>query len=189
MLKRTDYLALIEEIRNTEAKSLDEFIVKRLEPLRAENTNFIETLYKDLYYLTKDINKKNEGDLVVENGDLVIEDRSLKLSGYQSRLHSLSIWLHMEIVNKFVNESPNQLIEKMQNFQSNFLEKPNYTPEYKAQLDKIRLSLKKERKQNLNEKETFLKKLGHLDNWELKPNVAGIGINFNAIIDRFKKDK
>lgn len=188
MLKRTDYLSLIEEIRNTEAKSLDEFIVKRLEPLRAENSNFIETLYKDLYYLTKDINKKNEGDLVVENGDMVIEDGSLKLSGYQSRLHSLSIWLHMEIVNKFANESPNQFIEKIKKIQSNFLEKPNYTPEYKAQLDKIKRSLEKERKQNLNEKESVLSKLWHSDNFEFKPNIAGFGINFNEIINRFRKD-
>jgi hypothetical protein len=45
MLKRNDYLNLIEEIRNTDKKSLDEFIEKVLEPLRIENDNFIEILY------------------------------------------------------------------------------------------------------------------------------------------------
>ena len=50
MLKRTDYLDLIEEIRNTEKKSIDEYIDKVLEPLRSENEFFIETLYKDIRY-------------------------------------------------------------------------------------------------------------------------------------------
>lgn len=187
MLNRTDYLILIEEIRNTEAKSLDEFIIKRLEPLRLENPNFIETLYKDIYYLIKDIDKKGEGDLAIEKGDLVIEDGHIKLTGYQSRLHSLAIWLHMEMVKKFTENSPFQFIDKMENFQKNFVKKPNYTPEYKAQLDKIKRSLKKERKQNLNEKETFLEKILSIDNLELKPNIAGLGINLNEVINRFKK--
>lgn len=189
MLNRTGYLTLIEEIRNTEAKSLDEFIIKRLEPLRLENANFIETLYKDIYYLLEDIDKKGEGDLAIENGDLVIEDGGIKLTGYQSRLHSLSIWLHMEMVKKFSEDSPFQFIEKMENFQKNFVKKANYTPEYRAELDKIKRSLKKERKQNLNEKDTIWEKIWSSDNFELKPNIAGLGINLNEIINRFKKSK
>lgn len=189
MLRRTDYLDLIEEVRNTEVKTLDEFIVKKLEPLKAENNNFIETLYKDIYYLIKDIDKKGEGDLAIENGDLVIEDGGLQLTGYQSRLHSISIWLHMEMVTKFTQGTPIQFMEKMKNFEKNFLNKPNYTPEYKASLDKIKQSLKKERKQNLNEKETFWEKILDTDNLELKPNFAGLGINLNGLINRFRKDK
>ena len=87
MLKRDDYINLIEEIRNTDKKSLDEFIDKVLEPLRAKNENFIEVLYKDVHYLIKDIDKEGENDLAIENGDFVIEDGHLKLTGYQSRLH------------------------------------------------------------------------------------------------------
>ncbi len=180
MLKRTDYLELIEEIRNTEKKSIDEYVDKVLEPLMADNEYFIETLYKDIYYLIKDIDKQGEGDLGVENGDL-------KSTGYQSRLYNLSIWLHMEITKKFIEENPLKFIEKMENFETNFLEKPDYTPEYKAALDKIKRSLKKERKQNLGEKENLWEKVWDWDNLELKPNIYGIGLNFNNLIDKFKK--
>ncbi|ESU18995.1 hypothetical protein FCR2A7T_24070 [Flavobacterium cauense R2A-7] len=187
MLKRNDYLKLIEEIRNTEKKSIDEYIEKELEPLRQENENFIEILYKDIFYLISDIDKKGENDLVIENGSLVIEDGEIKLTGYQSRLHNLSIWLHLEIVKKFMDENPLTFLDKMKNFEENFLKKPNYTPEYKLQLEKIKKSLKKERIQNLGEKESFWNKILDVDNLELKPNIAGIGINFNEIYNKFKK--
>ena len=187
MLKRTDYLQLIEEIRNTEKKSIDEYIDKVLEPLRNENKYLIETLYKDVHYLIKDIDKRGENDLEIKNGDFVIEDGDLKLTGYQSRLHNLSIWLHLEMVKKFMEENPFQFVEKMENFELNFLEKPNYTPEYKTALDKIKRSLKKERKQNLGEKENLWDKVWDLENLELKPNIAGIGLNLNNLIEKFKK--
>lgn len=97
MLKRDDYIEIIEDIRNTEKKSLDEYINKVLEPLRSDNDLFIETLYKDICYLLNGIDKVGENDLAIENGALVIEDGGLKLTGYQSRLHNLCHWLHMEI--------------------------------------------------------------------------------------------
>jgi hypothetical protein len=187
MLKRDDYLKIIEEIRNTDKKSLDEFIEKELQPLRIENENFIEILYKDIYYLIKDIDKKGDNDLAIENGDLVIEDGDLKLTGYQSRLHNLSIWLHLEVCNKFIEKNPLTFVESMEDFEKNFLEKPNFTPEFKAKLDTIKESLKKERKLNTGEKENFWRKIFDSDNLELKPNIAGVGININGIINKFKK--
>lgn len=187
MLKREDYLNLIEEIRNIDMMSMHQYIQQILEPLRRKNVNFIEILYKDIHYLIKDIDKDGENDLVIENGDLVVEDGNLKLSGYQSRLHNLSNWLHMEVCNKLLNENPIKFVESMENFQKNFLEKPNYTPEYKAKLDKIKKSIMKERKMNLGEKESFWDKFLDYDILELKPNVAGIGINVNEIINKFKK--
>lgn len=187
MLKRDDYLSLIEEIRNTEKKSLDEYIEKVLEPLRTENANFTETLYKDVHYLIKDIDKPGENDLAIENGSMVIEDGDLKLTGYQSRLHNLSLWLHMEICRGFIEKDPFSFSDKMEKFETHFLNKPNYTPEYKAKLDKIKKSLKKERKQNLNEKENLWNKIFDWDNLELKPNIAGVGVNLNEIISKFRK--
>ncbi|WP_106791673.1 hypothetical protein [Aquimarina sp. Aq78] len=187
MLKRKDYLELIEEIRNTEKKSIDEYIESVLEPLRNENPNFIETLYKDIHYLLKDIDKEGENDLEIQNGDFVIEDSDLKLTGYQSRLHNLLIWLHMEMIKKLTESNPLEFVGKMENFEKKFLNKPNYTPEYKAALDKIRKSLKKERKLNLGEKENLWEKVWDLDNFELKPNIGGIGINLNNFLDKLRK--
>ncbi len=187
MLKRDEYLSIIEEIRNTDKKSIDEFIEKILEPIIKENDNFIEILYKDVYYLIKDIDKIGDNDLLIENGDLVIENSEIKLTGYQSRLHNLSIWLHMEISKKFMDKNPLTFVENMDNFEENFLNKPNYTLEYKTKLDKIKSSLKKERKLNLGEKENFWNKILDIDNLELKPNFAGIGLNLNEIINKFRK--
>lgn len=188
MLKRDEYLSIIEEIRNTDKKSLDEYIQKVLEPLRKENDNFIEILYKDIHYLIKDIDKPEENDLAIENGDFVIENGELKFTGYQSRLHNLSLWLHMEICRGFIEANPLNFVENMQNFQLNFLNKPNYTPEYKLKLDKIKKSLKKERKMNLGEEDNFWDKILDPDNFELKPNFIGLGINLNEIINKFRKD-
>jgi hypothetical protein len=187
MLKRDDYINIIEEIRNTDKKSLDEFIEKVIKPLQNENEDLIEILYKDIHYLIKDIDKKGDNDLVIENGDFVIENGDLKLTGYQSRLHNLSIWLHIEVCKKLTGANPLTFIEKMEAFEKNFLEKPNYTPEYKAKLDKIKKSLIKERKLNLGEKENFWNKIFDFDNLVLKPNIAGIGINGNNIINKFRK--
>ena len=186
MLKPDDYLNLIEEIRNTDAKSLDEYIDKVIIPLREENQTLLEKLYKDINYLIKDIDKKGENNLAIENGDFVIEDKGIKLTGYQSRLHSLSIWLHSEICKKFLNKSPTNFINKIESFENNYLNKPNFTPEYKAKLDKIKESLKKERKLNMGEKETFWSVVLDWENLELKPNFAGIGINLNNVINKIK---
>lgn len=148
--------------------------------MRQENENFIEILYKDIHYLIKDIDKAGENDLAIENGDL-------KLTGYQSRLHNLSIWLHMEVCKKIIENNPMTFVHNMENFEANFLNKPNYTPEYKLKLDKIKKSLKRERKMNLGEKENFWNKVLDFDNLELKSNIAGVGININELINRFKK--
>ncbi len=187
MLKPDDYLELIEEIRNTDIKSLDEYIEKVINPLRHENENFIEKLYKDIHYLIKDIDKKDENDLAIENGDFVIKNGSLKLTGYQSRLHNLSVWLHMEICRKLLEGNPFNFLNNMEIFERDYLNEPNYTPEYKAKLDSIKKSLKKERKLNLGQKESFWGKVWDLDNLELKPNIGGIGLNLNNFFDKFRK--
>lgn len=188
MLKSEDYLNLIEEIRNTDIKSLDEYIDKVIIPLKEENQNLLEKLYKDINYLLKNIDKKGENGLAFENGDFVIENGDFKLTGYQSRLFSLGIWLHSEICKKLINDSPHTFVDKMENFEDSYLNKPNYTPEYKAKLDKIKRSLKKERQLNLGEKESFWEKILDWDNLELKPNIAGVGLDLNNFIDKFTKE-
>lgn len=96
----------------------------------------MRTLYKDIHYLIKDIDKPGENDLEIKNGDIVIEDGDIKLTGYQSRLHNLAIWLNMEIAKKCIEDNPLTFIEAMENFEKN-LNKSNYTPEYKRRLNQI----------------------------------------------------
>ncbi|MDE5730932.1 MAG: hypothetical protein K2H81_05380 [Alistipes sp.] len=187
MLKRDDYIGIIEDIRNTEKRSLDEYINKVLEPLRSDNDLFIETLYKDICYLLNGIDKVGENDLAIENGDLAIEDGDLKLTGYQSRLHHLSIWLHSEICKKIIEKNPLSFCKKMEDFEKSFLGKFDYTPEYKAKLDKVKRSLKQERRQNLGLDNNFWNKILDMDNLELKPNIFGLGVNLNNVIKKFRK--
>ncbi len=189
MLKRDEYLLIIDNIRNVEKASLDEFIIKELIPLKKDNDFFIETLYKDINYILTDLDKPGDNDLAEENGDWVEEDGDLKLTGYQTRLHDILLWLHMEMVEKMTSsaEYPNQFIEKMENFEERFLNKQNYTPEYKIKLDIIKQSLKSERHQNTGGKISWFRRLLALDNLELKPNIAGFGINLKEVIKKFKK--
>lgn len=188
MLKPDDYINLIQEIRNTDIKSLDEYIEKVILPLREDNESIIEKLYKDIHYLLKNIDKEGENDLAIENGDIIIENGTIKLTGYQSRLHSLSYWLHSEICKKHLTDNPTNFISRMEDFENNYLNKPNYSPEYKKKLDRIKTSLKKERKMNLGEKESLWEKVNDIDNLELKPNIAGIGLNLNNFINKFRKE-
>jgi hypothetical protein len=189
MLKREDYLDLIQEIRNTEKISLDQYISDVLEPMQKQHPNFIEILYKDISYVLKGIDKKGGNDLMIEDGDFMIEDGDMKLSGYQTRLHDVCIWLHMQMVEKLAAKITygNELGDKLENFEESFLQKQSYTPEFRAKLDDIKRSLKKERELNTDERRSWFKKLADSDNFELKPNISGIGINLNQILNNFKK--
>jgi len=153
MLKREEYLTIIEEIRNTEKRAIDELINKKLMPLSKENSSFTETLYKDIHYLLDDIDKQGENDLKIEDGDIIIEDGDIALTGYQSRLHRISNWLHCEITTKEIEKNPIAFVEKINKSTPEYgcIPKYDYTPEYKSKLDLIKLSLKKEREQNLSE--------------------------------------
>lgn len=160
MIERGYYIGLIEEIRNIEKISIENFINEKLKPLMLEDDHFIETLYKDINYLLKDIDKKDENDLLVKNGDLVVENGEIQLTGYQSRLHLIANWLHMQMIEKFTTKNdPMSFVDKMKNFEEYYLNKQNYTPEYKEKLDKIKKSLTEERMQNLNKKPTFEKRI------------------------------
>lgn len=189
MLKRDDYIEIIEEIRNTEKFSFDEYIDKVLTPLTVDNNFFIETLYKDIFYIIDGLDEPGDNDLVIENGDFVVENGDFKLTGYQTRLHDVLTWLHMELIKKFSVETKlqNDLFKKIEDFEEHVLRKPNFTPEYKAKLDKVKQSLKKERGQNHYKKSSWLKKTLDPDNFELKPNIAGLGLNLNEIINKFRK--
>lgn len=162
MWTREDNITIINEIRNVERKGLDAYIDKRLIPLQKEYDFFIETLYKDIFYIINGIDEKGDNDLVLtENGDIAVEDDGeYKISGYQTRLHDVAVWLHQQVVQKMVEGFPDFLknfkgpedydyfSESMQAFERNVLYKKDYTPEYKKKLDKIKQSIRDERQRN-----------------------------------------
>jgi len=104
------------------------------------------------------------------------------------------MWLHQEMVQKFLNSNqPFQFSQSMERFEKNYLEKVDYTVEYKEKLDDIKRSILKERKQNYlkpkNKLSRILSQIFDLDNLELSPKVSGVGINIKRIIKRFKNNK
>ncbi|MCX7549166.1 hypothetical protein OS188_14510 [Xanthomarina sp. F1114] len=186
---RNSNLEIIRQIRNSEKISLDDYIEKVLIPLKKENPNFLNTLYKDISYVLEGLDNGSDNDLLFENGDLVIEDGDFKLTGYQTRLHDISIWLHQEFVSKtmesvkigFLN-----ITDKLEKAEQQLFKNDKLTTEYKSELDKIKKSLKKERKFNYDNKSNGLKKYLDFDILELKPNIFGLGINLNEIINKAK---
>lgn len=195
MLKRDDYIEIIEEIRNTEKIAISEYIEKTLIPLKTSNQFFIETLYKDIFFILDGLAMPGDGDLIIENGDFVVEDGDFvvedgdyKLSGYQTRLDDVLIWLHMNLLQKSFTdfESPEKLNERIKGFENRFLNSSTYTPEYRNKLIRIRQSIKTERSNNTKGIKYKINRLFDPDILELKPNIGGIGINFNEIINRLR---
>lgn len=186
---RNTNLIIIRDIRNSEKISLDNYIEKVLIPFNEENSTFCEALYKDIVYILNGIDNEENNELMIENGELVIEDGELKLTGYQTRLHDILIWLHIEVIKKFELQSsnPTAFLTKLENFNNRFLTNFNFTPEYKKELDKIKMSIKKERKYNYDNNKSGFSKYLDPDILELKPNIMGLGINLNEIINKLRK--
>ena len=187
---RNTNIQIIEQIRNLESISIDGFIENILIPLKEKNPAFCEVLYKDIVYVLDEIDQEDDNDLVIENGDFAIENGDLKLTGYQTRLHDIVIWLHMEYLNKIIKETRNHdfmlIGDAIENKEKEFLLNFSFTSEYKAQLDKISASLKKERKTNYENHKKGLSKFLDPDILELKPNIMGIGFNLNELINRLR---
>ncbi len=183
-LDRNQYLTIIEEVRNLEKTSLDSYIDKKLIPLQQQDPNFIKTLYKDILYVLDGVDEPGDNDLVIENGSLAIEDGSLKLSGYQTRLHYLTRWLHMQVVHEMTQTNPLELVERLEAFEANFLGKITYTPGYRAKLDEIKASVVQERQYNYKGKKWKPKKKMSLDEVEVSAGFKIFGIKF-----RYRKQK
>jgi len=154
MLIRNDYLKIIDEIRNLEPEALNGYIDNKLVQLKNENPFFIETLYKDINYILKDVDEEGDNDLIFENGDFVFENGDFKLTGYQTRLHDVIIWLHQQITSDIIeNMKPSlrlfeEFSEKVESFENNVLNKSSYTVEYKEKLNAVKRSVIEERNEN-----------------------------------------
>lgn len=184
-LDRNQYLAIIEEVRNLERFSLDSFIEKKLVPAGEQDSNFLKVLYKDINYILADVDEAGDNDLIIENGDFVIEDGDLKLSGYQTNLHYLIGWLHMQLVAETITSQPLERIEHtLETFETDFLGRITYTPEYRTKLDLVKASIIQERKHNYKNKKWKRKSSMPLEEIEVSAGFKFLGIMF-----RFRRHK
>lgn len=168
-------IKLIEEIRNTDYSSLDNYIDNRLKPLQEVNREFYKSLYIDISYLLNDYLKKNHSDIVTNEGDIVIKDGDILIDTniVDNNLFNTLLWLHIELFKNVIKNSQN-----IDNIELDFVREYSFTNEYKSELDKIKNKL-----DNSNNK-LNLKKFANSDIFELKPNLFGIGININEIIKK-----
>ncbi|MCR9171825.1 MAG: hypothetical protein NXI10_04995 [bacterium] len=184
---RNTNLEIIRQLRNLEKDSLDSFIDNVLLPLKEKNPSFLKTLYKDIMFTLNGLDEEGDNDLVIEDGHLVIENGSLKLSGYQTRLHDIVRWLHIETLSENFERynDMEKILSHIERFQKELREVDHYTPEYKKELEKIKSSLKRERRNNYeNEKYWFKDDLTSKlqEVLVLKPNIGGVGVDIKSLI-------
>ena len=163
-------------------------------------------MYKDIFYVLKGVDEPGDNDLVIEDGDFTFEDGDFKVSGYQTNLHRMEIWLHMQMAEKASAYDSERLktLKKFDNFEwlkllkdyeKNVLTNDNtYTIEYRKKLDAINRSIKKERLENYEKsKQTkrFFSRIFDVDNWnwKLKVPFVGIEINLNGVINNFRSKR
>ena len=186
VLTRDEYFKIILEIRDLERISLSDYLQDKYEKLSSKNPHFVKILYKDIYKILDGVDNDCDNDLIIESGDFLVEYGDIKLSGYPTNLHFALVWLYSMLVENLNMESTKEFYAELDRFENDFL-KINYdTPEYTKKLVELRFQLRKESNEK-NKTGLIWKDLN--DFIELKPNIGGIGINFNAIFGRILNRK
>jgi len=189
MLKRDDFLTIIEDIRNTEKVALDEYIEKILIPLQNSSEHFIDTLYKDINYILASVDSASDNDLAIFEGDIVLDGDDIQLTGYQTRLHDVSIWLHQQIIEKMVQkgQGPQAILNDLERLSDEHTFIISYTPEYRKKLDEIKESIRAERFQNLYQHPSVFEQIFERQNQPQKMTLIESGKGVEALL-RLKED-
>jgi hypothetical protein len=181
VLTRDEYFKIILEIRDLERISLSNYLQDKYEKLYSKNPHFVKILYKDIYKILDKVDNECDKDIIIESGDFLVEYSDIKLTGYPTNLHFALVWLYSMLVESLNMASTKEIYAELDRFENDFL-KINYdTPAYTKKLAELRLQLRKECNEK-NKTGLIWKDLN--DFIELKPNIGGIGINFNAIFGR-----
>ncbi len=147
VLKRSDYLNLINDIIDTPYNSIDDFLQAMEDEYLPNNQALYDNLYKDINYILAKYDKRGDGDLLIENGDFVIERGDFKLTGKQTTLHPASRWCWMKITARIAETkfhpsiqakypAPFMFMERMDTYIKE-LDIDDYSPDYKKELNKI----------------------------------------------------
>lgn len=181
VLTREEYFQIILEVRELERISLGDYLEDKFMKLISKNPDFIKILYKDTYRVLDGVDKAGDNDLLIENGDFVIEYGDIKQTGHPTNLHFALTWLHFKLVEDFIKDDVFSLTAKMNSFEHDFLFVNYDTPAYTKKLRDLNSQLKLER----NNKDKSGWTWSDLNDFlELKPNIAGLGVNLNAIFSK-----
>lgn len=154
VLTREDYYQMLLEIWDIASLSVEDYLEDKYEKHMGKNPHFVELLYKDVYKVMKDVNRPEDGDLVIENGDFALENGDFKLSGHTNNFNDAMTWLHLKILEKkleshtiddiSLNDPFSSFIKKMEAF-NDFLEEDDSSPNVKRKLQELNKKLKAER--------------------------------------------
>jgi hypothetical protein len=181
VLTRAEYFQIIHELRELERISLGHYLDDKYLKLVGKNPDFVRILYKDIFKVLNRVDREGPRDLYIEHGDFVVECGDIKLSGYPTNLDFALVWLHVKLVEEFKQTDPIRWTSKMEKFVNDFLNSDYDTPSYTRKLSALSKEISKERKQQGKSGLTW----SDLNEFfELKPNFAGLGINFNEIFKR-----
>lgn len=200
VLVRDDYFQIIMEIYNLHRDTLDNYLTDKYNKLTAKNPLFVACLYKDIKKVMEGVHKEGEPDLLIEDGDFVIEYGDLKLTGNPSIFDDALTWLWAKFMEGVVNNtSLNKDNDKKQiktnleeiwqtqmdrvslqikQFENEFLNRNDYTPEYSKKIAELNQKLKKANDSENNKNESS----------EIKPKLklSDITISeaaYNSIIE------
>ena len=181
VLTRDDYWNMILEIREIERISLGSYLEDKFEKVFFKNPDFVKILYKDILKVIDGIDEEGDNDLLIQDGDFVVEYGDYKQTGHPTNLHFALTWLHIKLIEQLSPQNQIDLEFQLRRFEDDFL-KINYdTPAQQKRIAELNRQIRIERKS----KDKSGWKWSNLNEYlELKPNIAGIGINLNAIFSR-----
>lgn len=181
VLTRDDYWNMILEIHEIERISLGSYLEDQFQKALFKNPDFVKILYKDIFKVIDDVNAQGDNDLLIQNGDFVVEYGDYKQTGHPTNLHFALTWLHLKLIEELNPQNPDDLEYKLRRFEDDFL-KINYdTPVQQKRTSELNRQLRVERK---SKDKSGWKWSDFNEYLELKPNIAGVGINLNAIFSK-----
>ena len=134
IITRNEYLNIIKTVIDLPLNSVEEYLDSLTKKYSGDNSFFEENLYKDILQVMDGIDNEGDNDLLIENGDFVIKNGDIQLTGKQNGLHIAMSWLYLRILQKTRsnNTNPSQSINKLHQFNEEFLKEDNNTPEVTA---------------------------------------------------------
>lgn len=186
VLTRDEYFQIILEIREIERISLGDYLDDKYLSYAKKNPDFVKIIYKDIVKVLDGVDMEGDNDLLIENGSFVVEYGDCKQTGFPTNLHYALTWLHVKLIDEFSNEGPLELSRKLSRFENDFLNVNYDSPSYSRKIAALNSELRKER-QRKDKTGWSLSDLN--DIIQLKPNIYGMGLNFNALIGKFIRKK
>ena len=144
VLNRDEYFQIIMEIYNLHRNTVGEFLAAKIKKHLPANPQFIECLYKDIDKIMEGVHRPGDLDLDLSSGDFEIEYGDIKLIGKETILDDAQIFLWMELLKLYEQKwGVLKLSEHVKAYETNILQRDDYTPAYLKKIAELNKELKK----------------------------------------------